>query len=214
MTAPRTVHIVDDDEAVRDGAEILLDSAGYDVITHLSGSAFIETLHRQPPGCVLLDMHMPGLTGLQVQGELRARGVDWPVIVLTGRGDVPIAVKAMKNGAFEFIEKPYKNDALLETLGDAFAKLELRTHESARIAAARALIDTLSPRELEVMRALLAGLPNKLIAYELDLSVRTVEIYRANVMGKLKARGLSTAVRIAMAAGIEPLEARRPESGD
>ena len=213
MTAPRIVHVVDDDDAVREGAEILLDSAGYDVITHLSGSAFIDALEGQPPGCVLLDIHMPGLTGLQVQGELKARGVEWPVIVLTGQGDVGIAVQAMKNGAFEFIEKPYKNDSLLETLEEAFEKLELRSHESARTASARALIDTLSPRELEVMRGLLGGLANKLIAYELDLSVRTVEIYRANVMGKLKARGLSTAVRIAMAAGVQPLEERRPESG-
>jgi two-component system response regulator FixJ len=212
MTAPRTVHIVDDDDAVRDGAEILLDSAGYDVITHTSGSAFLAVLEGQPPGCVLLDMHMPGLTGLQVQAELTARGVDWPVIILTGQGDVGIAVQAMKNGAFEFIEKPYKNDGLIETLDDAFEKLEQRIQESSRTANARALIDTLTPRELEVMRALLAGLPNKLIAYELDLSVRTVEIYRANVMGKLKARGLSTAVRIAMAAGIRPLDARRSDS--
>jgi two-component system response regulator FixJ len=208
---PRRVHVVDDDEAVRDGAEILLDSAGYDVVTHVSGSDFLAHLDVQLPGCLLLDIHMPGLTGLQVQTELRARGVDWPVIVLTGQGDVGIAVNAMKNGAFEFIEKPYKNDGLLEMLEDAFEKLAQRTQESARIASARALIDTLTPRELDVMRALLAGLPNKLIAYELDLSVRTVEIYRANVMGKLKARGLSSAVRIAMAAGVQPIEERRPD---
>jgi two-component system response regulator FixJ len=206
MTQFRTVHIVDDDDAVRESAAILLDSAGYDVITHTSGVAFLEALDGQPLGCVLLDIHMPGLTGLQVQGQLRSRGLDWPVIVLTGQGDVGIAVQAMKNGAFEFLEKPYKNETLLDTLADAFDGLEERHQASTRVLEARALIETLTPRELQVMRGLLAGLPNKLIAYELDLSVRTVEIYRANVMGKLKARGLSTAVRIALAAGVQPLE--------
>jgi two-component system response regulator FixJ len=152
---------------------------------------------------------MPGMTGLQVQVELKARKITWPVIVLTGQGDIGIAVQAMKNGAFEFLEKPYKNEVLLETLAEAFETLELTVQETSHAANARALVDGLTTREREVMRALLAGLPNKLIAYELDLSVRTVEIYRANVMTKLKARGLSTAVRIAMAAGLQPLEERR-----
>ena len=209
MSESRLVHIVDDDEAVRESAAILLDSAGYEAETHVSGVAFLETLQTAKPGCIFLDIHMPGMTGLEVQAELKARDVNWPVIVLTGQGDVGIAVQAMKNGAFEFIEKPYRNDALMETLDDAFEKLEAHTQESSRVAAAKTLIDTLTPRELQVMQALLGGLPNKLIAYELDLSVRTVEIYRANVMAKLKARGLSTAVRIALAAGVQPLEERR-----
>ncbi len=208
MSESRLVHIVDDDEAVRESAATLLDSAGYEAETHVSGVDFLETLESAKPGCILLDIHMPGITGLEVQAELKARNVNWPVIVLTGQGDVGIAVQAMKNGAFEFIEKPYRNDALMETLDDAFEKLEAHTQESSRVAAARILIDTLTPRELQVMQALLGGLPNKLIAYELDLSVRTVEIYRANVMAKLKARGLSTAVRIALAAGVQPLHER------
>ena len=211
MSESRTVHVVDDDEAVRESASILLDSAGYDVVTHASGVEFLAAVGKMPPGCVLLDIHMPGLTGLQVQGELKSRRVDWPIIVLTGQGDVNIAVQAMKNGAFEFLEKPYKNDMLLATLAEAFDTLEVRNHESARVAEAKALVDGLAPRERQVMQGLLAGLPNKLIAYELDLSVRTVEIYRANVMGKLKARGLSTAVRIAMAAGLQPLEEGRKD---
>lgn len=209
MAAARTVHVVDDDDAVRESASILLDSAGYEVVTHASGVAFLDAVDGLAPGCILLDIHMPGLTGLQVQGRLKARGLDWPIIVLTGQGDVGIAVQAMKNGAFEFLEKPYRNEVLLETLADAFDTLEARTQESARVTEARALVDGLAPRERQVMQGLLAGLPNKLIAYELDLSIRTVEIYRANVMGKLKARGLSTAVRIAMAAGLEPLEEGR-----
>jgi len=214
MTQPRLVHVVDDDDAVRESAAILLESAGYDVETHDSGVAFLQELADGAPGCVLLDIHMPGITGLQVQTEMKARQMDWPVIVLTGQGDVGIAVQAMKSGAFEFLEKPYQNEILLETLRAAFETLEARTEESERSAGARALIDSLTPREREVMQALLAGLPNKLIAYELDLSVRTVEIYRANVMAKLKARGLSTAVRIAMAAGLSPLEERHCDDKD
>ena len=209
MTNTRLVHVVDDDEAVRESAAILLGSAGYEVATHASGVAFLEGLEGAAPGCLLLDIHMPGMTGLQVQGELKARKMTWPVIVLTGQGDIGIAVQAMKNGAFEFLEKPYRNEVLLETLAEAFETLELTVQETSHAANARALVDGLTIREREVMRALLAGLPNKLIAYELDLSVRTVEIYRANVMTKLKARGLSTAVRIAMAAGLQPLEERR-----
>jgi two-component system response regulator FixJ len=206
------VHVVDDDAAVRESAAILLDGADYEVTTHESGVAFLAVADRLEPGCILLDIHMPRVTGLQVQLELKAREIDWPVIVLTGQGDVGLAVQAMKNGAFEFLEKPYKNELLFETLADAFDKLEAKLEESSRVSSARALVEGLNPRELEVMRGLLAGLPNKLIAYELDLSVRTVEVYRANVMGKLQARSLSTAVRIAMAAGVEPLEERRTDS--
>jgi two-component system response regulator FixJ len=127
------------------------------------------------------------------------------VIVLTGQGDISIAVQAMKNGAFEFLEKPYLNEVLLEAARDAFARLEATTEDRAITAQAKAGIAKLTGREMQVMQGLLAGLPNKLIAYELDISVRTVEIYRANVMEKLGARSLSTAVRIALAAGIEPL---------
>ena len=206
MPSPKVVHVVDDDEAVRDSAAILLDSAGYEVVTHESGVAFLEVLDQQEAGCVLLDIHMPGLTGLEVQRELKARKTPWPIIVLTGQGDVQIAVQAMKDGAFEFLEKPYRNDVLLGTLAEAFGMYEVSAQESARAVEARALIAALAPRELQVMQGLLAGMANKIIAYELDLSVRTVEIYRANLMGKLKAKGLSNAIRIAIAAGLQPLE--------
>jgi two-component system response regulator FixJ len=209
MTTPRTVHVVDDDDAVREASEILLESAGYDVIPHDSGSAFIADLEGQPPGCVLLDMNMPGLSGLQVLAELKARGVGWPVIIRTGRGDLGIAVQAMRDGAFEYIEKAYRSEGLLETLGQAFEQLEHGTQDANFIATAGALTDTLTPREINVMRALLAGLPDKLIAHELGLSVPSVDIHRASIIGKLKARGLATAVRIALAAGLQPLAARR-----
>jgi len=209
MSDERLVHVVDDDEAVREGVSILLEASGYEVSPHESGAAFLRVLDNLSPGCVLLDIHMPEISGLEVQAALRERSVDWPVIVLTGQGDIGIAVGAMKNGAFEFIEKPYENQMLLETLQEAFDKLETLTEESAKVTRAREFISRLSQREYEIVQGLLAGLPNKIIAYELDLSVRTVEVYRANAMDKLEARGLSTAVRIALTAGVQPLEQRR-----
>jgi two-component system response regulator FixJ len=206
MTNPRTVHVVDDDDILRELATALLDDAGYETIAYDSGSAFLVEIDAAAPGCVLLDIHMPGLDGLSVQQAMKDRGFGWPVIVLTGRGDVGLAVQAMKNGAFEFLQKPYEPEALKAVLADAFEKFEAESEEAARVSNARTLIDSLSGRELQVLRGLLAGLPNKLIAYELDLSVRTVEIYRGKVMDKLGVRGLSTAIRMALAAGVEPLE--------
>lgn len=209
MPSRRTMHVVDDDDAVRESAALLLESAGYSVSTYPSGVDFLEKLDVSVPACVLLDIHMPHLNGLDVQRRLVERGVAFPVIVLTGQGDVSIAVQAMKNGAFEFLEKPYLNEVLLEAARDAFARLEATTEDRAVTARAKASVGKLTGRETQVMQALLAGLPNKLIAYELDISVRTVEIYRANVMEKLDARSLSTAVRLALAAGLEPLAPSR-----
>jgi len=209
MVDKRLVHLVDDDDAIRESAAFLLETAGYDVQTHASGVAFLEHLEtsdRTRPCCVLLDIHMPGLSGLEIQLRLNDLGFVWPVIILTGQADIGIAIQAMKNGAFEFLEKPYENAALLGSIAEAFSK---SVEQSAKTAHARALIGRLSNRERQVMQGLLAALPNKLIAYEYDLSVRTVEIYRAKVMEKLGARGLSSAVRIAIAAGLEPLNERR-----
>jgi two-component system response regulator FixJ len=205
MPSRRTLHIVDDDDDVRESAALLLDAAGYSVFTYPSGVDFLERFDASIPACILLDIHMPGMDGLELQRQLAARDVGYPVIVLTGQGDISIAVQAMKNGAFEFLEKPYLNDVLLAAVRDAFARLEETTEDRAITADSRTRIAKLTGRETQVMQGLLAGLPNKLIAYELDISVRTVEIYRANVMEKLDARSLSTAVRMALAAGVEPL---------
>jgi two-component system response regulator FixJ len=204
MPSRRMMHIVDDDDVVRESASMLLESAGYTVITYASGPEFLATFDAAIPSCILLDIHMPQMDGLEVQRRLQESGVAFPVIVLTGQGDVSIAVQAMKNGAFEFLEKPYLNEILLEAVRDAFSRLEATSEDRAMTAQARERVAKLTNRELQVMRALLAGLPNKLIAYEFDLSIRTVEIHRAHVMDKLDARSLSTAVRVALAAGVEP----------
>jgi two-component system response regulator FixJ len=212
MLDKRLVHLVDDDAAIRESAAFLLETAGYEVRPHVSGVALLKALDALDglqPCCVLLDIHMPGLSGLEVQLKLNDLGFVWPVIILTGQADIGIAIQAMKNGAFEFLEKPYQNGGLLEAIAEAFNKAEQSLEESAKAAHARILISRLSTRERQVMQGLLAALPNKLIAYEYHLSVRTVEIYRAKVMEKLQARGLSSAVRVAIAAGLEPLQERR-----
>jgi two-component system response regulator FixJ len=205
MPSRRTMHIVDDDDDVRESAVVLLDAAGYAVTAYASGVEFLAKVDPAVPACVLLDIHMPQMDGLEVQRRLAERGIGFPVIVLTGQGDISIAVQAMKYGAFEFLEKPYLNDVLLQAAADAFAKLEATSEDRAVTAHAKMGVAKLTAREAEVLQGLLAGLPNKLIAYELGISVRTVEIYRANVMDKLDARSLSGAVRIALAAGVEPL---------
>ncbi|THD64391.1 response regulator [Phenylobacterium sp.] len=207
MPSRRTLHIVDDDDDVRESADLLLGASGYNVTAYASGVEFLAKVDPAIPACVLLDIHMPQMDGLEVQRRMADRGINFPVIVLTGQGDISIAVRAMKHGAFEFLEKPYLNDQLLEAVHDAFVKLEATTEDRAMTAQAKAGVAKLTRRESEVLRGLLAGLPNKLIAYELDISVRTVEIYRANVMDKLDARSLSAAVRIALSAGVEPLVA-------
>ncbi len=205
MVEPRTVHVVDDDELLRGFADQTLTAAGYRVMQYDTGDAFLAAVHGAPSGCIVLDIHMPGRSGLEVQAELNRRKVGWPVVVLTGQGAVRLAVEAMKNGAVEFLEKPYESQALVATLESAFEEFEAAREAQAEVARAQALVGALSARELQVLQGLLAGMPNKIIAYALGLSVRTVEIYRANVMDKLQARGLSTAVRLALAAGIEPL---------
>jgi two-component system response regulator FixJ len=202
----RILHLVDDDALVRELAAEIVEGVGYEVTHHADGDAFVAALPHLPPGCVLLDILMPGLDGFGVLKAVSDHKVTWPVVVLTARNDVRTAVEAMKRGAFEFLQKPLVADELLGVAEDAFRKLDELAEDSAHAAEARGLVERLSKRETEVLRGLLAGLPNKLIAYELDLSVRTVEIYRAKVMEKLGVRGLSSAVRLALAAGVTPLE--------
>jgi len=196
------VHVVDDEESVRRGAKFFLTTTGYTVRTWSSGIAFLKEVRHAEPGCVLLDIRMPEMDGLEVQQRLNARGVTMPVIVLTGHGDVSVAVKAMKAGAVDFLEKPFDTDALQDAIDRAFARIAAGKDHSARVAEAGVVLGVLSCREREVLEGLARGLPNKTIAFDLGISSRTVEVHRANIMAKLHAKSLSDALRIAFAAGM------------
>ncbi len=198
----RVIHLVDDDEAVRHSASFLLRNAGFRVKTYADGVAFLDVVDEAEPGCILLDVQMPRMDGLEVQEQLKARGIMMPVIVLTGHGDVAVAVRAMKAGAADFVEKPYAKETLLNALTQAFGRLEQQRREGIRAEEARGLIGRLTQREREVLEGLVEGHTNKTIAEMLDISPRTVEIHRANVMEKLEAGNLSTVLRLAFAAGI------------
>lgn len=202
MTDRPLIHIVDDEENVRRSASFLLKTSGYAVRTWESGTAFLKELRHVETGCILLDVRMPEMDGLEVQQQLNERGVTMPVIVLTGHGDVGIAVKAMKAGAVDFLEKPFATDALEDSIRRAFERLDAEKNVMARAADAEVVLGVLSEREREVLEGLAQGYPNKTIAYDLGISPRTVEVHRANIMTKLKARSLSEALRIAFAAGM------------
>ena len=197
----RIIHLVDDEESIRKAASFALKTAGYDVIAYTSGVEFLRTAKSAEVGCVILDVRMPEMDGLQVQTTMAARGINMPVIVLTGHGDVSVAVQVMKGGAIDFLEKPFEKAALLEAVRRAFARLDdvdLRALESSE---AEVRVAALTPREQEVLEGLANGLPNKTIAYDLGCSSRTVEVHRASLMAKLEVRNLSEALRIAFAAG-------------
>ncbi len=200
----RTIYIVDDDDAVRASLHSLL-SVRSDLLVRgfRSGDVFLEDAAELDPGVLLLDFHMPGATGLDVLNALGNKAQFVP-IVLTGQGNVGLAVQAMKAGALDFIEKPYEAEVLMQVIDNAFARLEENSEEAARVNTAEAKIAKLSPRETDVLKGLIEGRSNKIIAYELDISPRTVEIYRANLMEKLEVRSLSEALRIAFAAGLFP----------
>jgi two-component system response regulator FixJ len=203
MAAESTVHIVDDDDAVRDSLSVLLESTGFAVATYASAEAFLAA-PAASGGCIVVDVRMPGMGGLELQEEVARRGSRIPVIVMTGHADVPLAVRAMKAGAFDFVEKPFDETALVAAVRRA---CDLG-REVARAAAAEAALDErlalLTPREREVLDALVAGKPNKIIAFELSISPRTVEIHRARVMEKMQARTLSDLVRMTLAAQARP----------
>ena len=200
---PPTVLIADDDEAVRDSLQILLEAAGYRVRSFASGSEFLSAARPEGEACLIIDVRMPGLGGLEVQERLQAEGAALPVVVITGHGEVPLAVRAMKAGAADFVEKPFSESVILEAVERA---LEMARRQEGGIAAteAKARVARLSGREREVLDRLVAGKPNKVIAYELSISPRTVEIHRARVMEKTGAKSLSELVVLALAAGISP----------
>ncbi len=200
MASDRLVHIVDDDDSVRRSAAFMLKHAGYRVESYVSGVEFLKQAKDAERGCVLLDVRMPEMDGLEVQREMAARGIDMPVVILTGHGDVSVAVKAMRAGAVNFIEKPYEKEALLLAIEEAYQRLDRKHDKEMKASEAQVRLASLTGRERDVLNGLVAGFPNKTIAYDLGISPRTVEIYRANMMEKLRARSLSEALRIAFIA--------------
>jgi two-component system response regulator FixJ len=202
MSGEPLVHVIDDDEAVRDSLEFLLRSADIEVATYPSATAFLDKLPDAAVGCIVTDVRMPDIDGIELLRRLRAGGTQAPVIVMTGHGDVSMAVEAMKIGAADFLEKPFEDEILLSAVRAALAVQEQAGKEDAERAALAQRLETLSTREREVLEGLVAGSQNKVIAYELGISPRTVEIYRANVMTKMQADSLSQLVRMALSAGI------------
>lgn len=199
----RIVHLVDDDEAIRRSAGFMLKTSGYRVSAYPSGVELLKEGKDLPPGCILLDVRMPEMDGLQVQEALKERGIGHPVIVMTGHGDVTVAVQAMKAGAVDFIEKPFEKAVLLSAIEEGFSRIEHAGRSRARAEEAQVRLQALTPRERDVLEGLVRGYPNKTIAYDLDISPRTVEIHRANLMSKLGVASLSEALRIAFAAGLD-----------
>ncbi len=203
MLDDRCVHIVDADAPFRDHGAQLLRAAGYVVHTHASGDHFLRGQPDRHPGCVLLDIHMPEPDGLAVQDELIASGVRMPVILFTGDNDMELATRAMRAGTLYFLEKPYADADLLGMVAGAFERLGATEAGTDRKAAAVARLALLSPRETQVMEGLLSGLPNKLIAHRLGLSIRTVEMHRRHMMEKLEARSLVAVFRLWISANWE-----------
>jgi two-component system, LuxR family, response regulator FixJ len=204
MPDERLVYVVDDDEAVRESLSALLDAKGYTVRTFALARDFLAAAPSLRPGCLVADIRMPEMDGLELQRNLIERAFHFPLIVITGHGDVPLAVRAMKAGAIDFIEKPFAVEAIVASIDAALGRLVAAGAEDPLAAAAVARLALLSPREREVLQGLLAGLPNKSIAYDLAISPRTVEIHRARVMDKMGARSLSELIRMSLAAGLQP----------
>jgi two-component system response regulator FixJ len=193
------VHIVDDDEAVRQSLAFLLSTAGIPVRVYESATSFLAALPTLQPGCLVTDVRMPDMTGIELLQQLRDKDIKLPVIVITGHGDIPLAVEAMKSGAIDFIEKPFAAEPILRAVRaaeDRAKKLGRRSEEETQVAVRLA---ALSERERQVLEGLVAGHANKTIAYELGISPRTVEVYRANVMTKMQAKSLSELIRMTLA---------------
>jgi two-component system response regulator FixJ len=202
MSSDGIVFVVDDDADVRDSVCALLESEGLASEPYDSALAFLAAYRPERHGCVIADVRMPDMDGMALQEELGKRGSVLPVIVVTGHADVPLAVRAMKSGAFDFIEKPFGNDVLISSVKRALARAVTSREIASAAQKAGALVATLSARERQVLDLLVAGRSNKVIAFELDISPRTVEIHRAHVMEKMEAKSLSDLVRSALAAGI------------
>ncbi len=202
MSSKGKVYVIDDDEAMRDSLNFLLDSSGFEVSLFEDAQSFLEALPDLEFGCVISDVRMPGLDGIELLKRMKADSSQFPIVMMTGHGDVPLAVEAMKLGAVDFLEKPFEDDRLTAMIDQAIRRAEPAAKNEAIAQDIAARVASLSPRERQVMEGLIAGLSNKLIAREYDISPRTIEVYRANVMTKMQANSLSELVRLAMRAGM------------
>jgi len=196
------VYVIDDDAAMRDSLNFLLDAAGFKVTLFETALSFLEALPGLDFGCVVSDIRMPGLDGIELLKRMKAGNSTFPIVITTGHGDVPLAVEAMKLGAVDFLEKPFEDERLIGMIEAAIRQAEPAAKSEAVTLDIASRIATLSPRERQVMDGLIAGLSNKLIARDYDISPRTIEVYRANVMTKMQANSLSELVRLAMRAGM------------
>lgn len=199
MSSPEiVVHIVDDEEAVRNSLAFLLSTSGFAVRTHQTATAFLDTAAGIRNGCLVTDLRMPDMSGVELLKRLRDGGAMLPAIVITGHGDVQMAVEAMKSGALDFIEKPFSEDVLIASIRRAVALAANQVRNEATLEATRTRLASLSEREAQVLKGVVAGQPNKTIAFELGISPRTVEVYRAGLMAKMQARSLPDLVRMVM----------------
>jgi two-component system response regulator FixJ len=201
-TVQGTVYVIDDDEAMRESLDFLLGSAGFEVALFDSAVGFLEALPSLEFGCVVSDVRMPVIDGIELLKRMKALHSRFPIVIMTGHGDVPLAVEAMKLGAVDFLEKPFDDERLVGMIEAAIRQAEPAAKSDAVTQEIAARLATLSPRERQVMEGLIAGLSNKLIARDYDISPRTIEVYRANVMTKMQANSLSELVRLAMRAGL------------
>jgi len=202
MSQKGNVYVIDDDEAMRDSLNFLLDSAGFHVRLFETATSFLESLPKLEFGCVVSDVRMPGIDGIELLKRLKATNNRFPILIMTGHGDIPLAVEAMRLGAIDFLEKPFEEERLTAMIEGALRQAEPAARNEAVTQDIAARVASLSPRERQVMEGLIAGLSNKLIAREYDISPRTIEVYRANVMTKMQANSLSELVRLAMRAGL------------
>lgn len=198
MTEAPIVHVIDDDAAVRDALKLLLNTEGHEVETHESPIEFLESLDRRDIGCIVTDVRMPEMTGIELLLKVREMGLTLPVVVISAHADVPLAVQAMKEGAMDLLEKPFDDEALLASVRSALAHSSGQAAQHTETQEIARRLTTLTSRESEVLAALLKGLPNKIIAHELGISVRTVEVHRANVMAKMQAGSLPELVRMSL----------------
>jgi two-component system response regulator FixJ len=196
------VYVIDDDDAMRDSLDFLLGAANFQVTLFESAHHFLNTISSVDFGCVVSDVRMPGIDGIELLKRLKANRSVLPVVIMTGHGDVPLAVEAMKLGAVDFLEKPFEDERIIGMIDVALKQAEAGAQGEAMIHDIASRIATLSPRERQVMDGLIAGLSNKLIARDYDISPRTIEVYRANVMTKMQAGSLSELVRLAIRAGV------------